>query len=66
MYLNSFQSIWPQVCSDGWLQFKGVRLAKTMVAFGLLMIDLAIKILSYTVRGKSKDIHSWVDLFFQK
>ena len=38
------------VITDDWLQFKGLRLAETMVALGLLMIDLIIKILSYTVR----------------
>ena len=36
--------------SDGWLQFKGTRLAETTVTFRFLMIDLTIRILSYTVQ----------------
>ena len=36
-------------------QIVGFRLAETMVAFGLLIINIIVKILSYIVRGKSKD-----------
>ena len=34
---------------DGWLHFKSNRLAETKMAFGLLMLDLTTKLLSYIV-----------------